>query len=502
MFLDLLKKYRVEIIVAFLLIIFFLLFRLVKLTALPIFVDEAIYLRWAQIAKNDANWRFISLTDGKQPLYVWVTMVMMRFIQDPIAAGRLVSTFAGLVSMAAIWVLTYLLFKNRRVAFLASFLYLVSPFALVYDRMALMDTMVGAFSVLSFFLAVLLVKTLRLDVALILGAVLGGGVLTKTSGFLSIYLLPSTLLLFDWSAKKRRINLMRWLALVLLAVLISQFFYNILRLSPFFHIIAQKNTLFVFPFEEWIKHPFYYLKSHLSGLSNWLLTYLTWPLVLLVLFSLLNLRDKFREKLLLFGWFAIPFVGLAVFGNILYPRFIFSMSLYLFVLAALSLEEIAKRLKNKLIFVAVLILATAMSLSVDLKLLLNPQTAPIAISDRDQYILSWPAGYGIKEIAAFADEKAKDGKIFIATEGTFGLMPASLELYLWDNPKVEIKGFFPVEKIPVEVLEKAKIMPTYFVFNETLEVPGSWPLKLVQKYPRPNPRYSMRFYQVIPPVVQ
>lgn len=497
MFLDLLKKYRVEIIIAFLLVTFFLLFRLVKLTALPIFVDEAIYLRWAQIAKNDANWRFISLTDGKQPLYIWVTMIMMRFIRDPIAAGRLVSTLTGLVSMAAIWVLTYLLFKNRRIAFLASFLYFVSPFALVYDRMALMDATVGTFSVLSFFLAVLLVKTLRLDVALILGAVLGGGVLTKTSGFLNLYLLPSTLLLFDWSAKKRRINLLRWLALVLLAVLISQFFYNILRLSPFFHIIDQKNTLFVFPFEEWIKHPFYYLKSHLSGLSNWLLTYLTWPLALLVLFSLLNLRNQFREKLLLLSWFAIPFVGLAVFGNILYPRFLFSMSLYLFVLAASGLEEIAKRIKNKFIFVAALILAIGMSLSVDLKLLLNPQTAPIAISDRDQYILSWPAGYGVKEIVAFAKKQAEKDKIFIATEGTFGLMPASLELYLWNHPNIEVKGFFPVHEMPSLVLEKAEEMPTYFVFNETIQVPGNWPLKLVAEYQRPHRRYSMRLYQVI-----
>lgn len=486
-----------EIVVSFCLLALFFLSRLVKLTSLPIFVDEAIYLRWAQIANNDASWRFISLTDGKQPLYIWITMVMMRLVPDPITAGRLVSVLTGLVSMITIWGLAYLLFGSRRIAFLSSFLYLVSPFALVYDRMALMDAMVGTFSLLSLLLAVLLVKTLRLDVALILGAVLGGGVLTKTSGFLSIYLLPLTLLLFDWQAKRWKLNLLRWAGLALLAVFISQLFYSILRLSPFFHIISQKNALFIFPFQEWIKHPFYYLKSHLSGLSNWLLPYLTWPQVFLVIFSLLNFRNRFREKLLLLGSFAIPFAGLAVFGNILYPRFLFSMSLYLFVLAASGLEEIGKRLRKGLIFLVVLILATTVSLSVDLKLLFNPKTAPIAKGDQDQYILSWPAGYGIKEIIAFARQQAQNQKIFIATEGTFGLMPASLELYLWNHPNVELKGFFPVDKMPEEVLEKAKEMPTYFVFNETQNVSSEWPLELVNKYPRPDPNYSMKLYQVL-----
>lgn len=481
------------------LLVLFLFSRLIKLTALPIFVDEAIYLRWAQIAKNDANWRFISLTDGKQPLYVWITMVAMRFIHDPILAGRLVSVFTGLFSLVAIWFLTYLLFKNRKVAFLASLFYLVSPFALVYDRMALMDAMVAAFSLSSLILAVLLVKTLRLDVALILGAALGGGILTKTSGFLSIYLLPLTLLLFDWQAKERLKRFCRWSSLVILAVVVSQLFYNVLRLSPFFYFIAQKNQLFVFPLNEWLKHPFYYLKSHFTGLFSWLIAYLSWPMLLFVLLSLLlNFRRLWREKLLLLGNFAIPFTGLVVFGNILYPRFIFFMSLYLLILAAWAVAEIAKCFKTKLILIPLLLLVLGRPLYVDIKLLFNPAKAPIARGDFDQYIYSWPAGYGIKEIIAFANQEAKKGKIFIATEGTFGLMPASLELYLWDNPNIEVKGYFPVNEIPIEVLEKAKTTPSYFVFNETVEVPGSFPLKLVAKYPRPHERYSVRLYQVIP----
>ena len=42
--------------------------RLINLDKFPIFSDEGIYIHWAKVAKVDAAWRFISLTDGKQPL--------------------------------------------------------------------------------------------------------------------------------------------------------------------------------------------------------------------------------------------------------------------------------------------------------------------------------------------------------------------------------------------------------------------------------------------------
>ena len=51
-------------------ILLFFVSRLFNILSLPIFTDEAIYVRWAQIAAQDANWRFISLVDGKQPMYV------------------------------------------------------------------------------------------------------------------------------------------------------------------------------------------------------------------------------------------------------------------------------------------------------------------------------------------------------------------------------------------------------------------------------------------------
>src|SRR5476651_1299417 len=112
------KKYRLEILASIVIALLYFFLRLIFLTRLPIFTDEAIYIRWAQIALQDSSWRFISLTDGKQPLFVWAAMIILKFIHDPLLAGRLVSVFSGFFTMIGLFFLTYELFKNKTTAYL------------------------------------------------------------------------------------------------------------------------------------------------------------------------------------------------------------------------------------------------------------------------------------------------------------------------------------------------------------------------------------------------
>ena len=100
---NLISQYKKEISLGIFLTVIYFFLRLIFLNRLPIFTDEAIYVRWAQIALNDSSWRFISLTDGKQPMYVWVAMVLMKFIHDPLIAGRLVSVATGFLTMVGLF---------------------------------------------------------------------------------------------------------------------------------------------------------------------------------------------------------------------------------------------------------------------------------------------------------------------------------------------------------------------------------------------------------------
>ncbi|KKU74843.1 MAG: hypothetical protein UX99_C0005G0003 [Candidatus Amesbacteria bacterium GW2011_GWB1_47_26] len=45
-----------------------------NLNSLPIFADEAIYVRWSQVMRAESSLRFLPLSDGKQPLFMWLTI--------------------------------------------------------------------------------------------------------------------------------------------------------------------------------------------------------------------------------------------------------------------------------------------------------------------------------------------------------------------------------------------------------------------------------------------
>lgn len=498
------QNHKLEIFVLLFLVFLYFLSRFYSILALPIFTDEAIYIRWAQIAKQDANWRFISLTDGKQPMFVWIAMIIMRFINDPLLAGRLVSVGAGFFTLIGVFFLGKEIFKNNKIGLLSSALYVIFPMALVYDRMALYDSLVGTFAVWSMFFIIQLARTIRLDIALLLGMTIGAGVLTKTSGFFSIYLLPLSLLLFDWKRKK---ELLKWFFLAGCSVILVYLFYSILRLSPFFHIINEKNAIFVYPFNEWIKHPFYFLIGNSNALWDWTVRYLTWPLLVLSAASFFVAKSFLKEKILLFLYFFIPICGLAIFGNTLYPRFIFFMTLFLLPLISYSLMILYSRFKKRYLFVVFYLFILSFPITTDYFILNDFSHAQIPSSDIHQYKTDWSAGGGVRESVEILRQEAEKGKIYIATQGTFGLMPFSYEIYLVQNPNVTIEGFWPIsDEIPQKVLDKSKIMPTYFVFYQACVPcagvglpPERWKsLDLIYQYEKDYGKKYLSLYKVKP----
>lgn len=494
-----LKRYKVEIAVLALISVAFFFSRLYNLMSLPLFTDEAIYVRWSQIARYDPAWRFISLTDGKQPSFVWITMTLMKFIEDPLMAGRLVSVGAGFFTLIGMFFLGKEIFKNRWVGIISSALYLIFPMALVYDRMALYDSLVGTFSVWSLYLEVLLIRRVRLDVALLLAMVIGGGVLTKTSAFFSIYLLPFSLVLFDIKQKEKINRFFKWAALAILAAVLAYGYYSILRLFPLFHIIAEKNSVFVYPLHDWITHPFNFFMGNFSGLNDWYQHYISLPIIGLVIFSYFIYLKYTREKVLLAVWFLLPFIALALFGRVLYPRFIFFMALATLPLAALSLYRFSEVFKNKLTYAFCFLLFALISLKADYYILTDFKNAPIPRSDLGQYINGWPAGGGIKEMITFLEEQAKQKKIYVATDGTFGSLPTyAVEIYLGDNKNVEKRGIWPLpEELPEDLIKKSKIMPVYFILNQAQIVPPKWPVKLVAQYQKGTKKIYLFIYEVV-----
>ncbi|HVT01388.1 MAG TPA: glycosyltransferase family 39 protein [Patescibacteria group bacterium] len=461
----------------------YLLLRLYNILNLPLFTDEAIYIRWAQIAKQDASWRFIALVDGKGPSFVWAEMLTLKLFKDPLLAGRMVSVVTGLFTTIGLFFLGNEVFRERpkgkeypvfaftkptvTLGLLSSLVYVLYPFGLVYDRMALYDSMVGMFAVWSLYLLFLLVRTLRLDVALITGIVAGAGLLTKVNATFSLYSIPFLLLIFDWKQKHIKSRLLKFVGLSLLIAIMAFGIYSMLRLSPFYHIIGEKTALFVYPFGEWIHHPFTYLISNASALINWFMVYVSVPAVILILASFVVNKKNFFEKAVLLLWFLFPISALAVFGKLIYPRFILFMTLSLIPLIAYSVYNLILKYKNNLIRVLIILFAFGMYIYADYFIIFSFPYAPIPGADLGQYVNGWSAGNGVKQSVAYFNEQAKDKKIYIVTEGTFGLMPYGLEMYLVNNPNIKIQALWPInDNPPKEVTDMAKKMPTYAVFYQ------------------------------------
>lgn len=466
---------------------------------IPIFTDEAIYIRWAQIGLNDPAHRYISLTDGKQPMLTWLMYPLLKIFHDPLFAGRFVSVLSGVLTALGIYLLARELF-GRRTALLASVLYIISPFTLIYDRLALMDSLLSSCAVWVLYLQVLLVRKHRLDVSLILGLVMGLGLLTKSSAYFFIYLLPFSLLLFDFSSSKKLLRLSKWATLVLLSMVISIVIYNSLRLSPWFYIINLKNHVFILSLGEFIKYPFGLFTGNMTGLLGMLTGYLTLPLSIFIflgfLWSVLN-RDK--KILLLSVWFIFPFLSLAAFGIVIFPRFILFMVIPLFIIAAYLFEKVSRSIiKYNKYLPFFLMLIVSVSIRQSYFIMFDPVKADIPSTDRNQLFDDWPSGFGVKEVINYLDQQAEKGKIVVGTEGTFGLNPAVYEIYLGTNKNVEIHGFWPVSQVPQLLLNTAKQYPTFLIFKEKQDIPGEWPLKLIAKYQRGTGKTFLYFYQVDP----
>src|SRR6185369_17904794 len=100
------KEWKLTITVALITALAFIL-RIYNLTIIPVFADEAIYIRWSQVMRNVPELRFLPLSDGKQPLFMWATIPLFKLFSDPLFAGRFLSVLCGMGTMIGVGVLTF-----------------------------------------------------------------------------------------------------------------------------------------------------------------------------------------------------------------------------------------------------------------------------------------------------------------------------------------------------------------------------------------------------------
>lgn len=435
--------------IIFLLAILFLLTRLYNLTQLPIFNDEANYIYWAKnIAETNAQWFFI-LTDGKPPLPHWAMVFFLKLLpgQFFLLAGRLPSVLAGLLGALGLYFLTLELFNKKKAALICVLLYILCPFVLFNDRMALFDPYLNCSLVWTVFFFFKASKSSKRFDFLLWSTLQGIALLSKPTAIIYWALLPVCYLILnfekliaDWkSILKRAIAVM----------IISEIIHNAL-------IAISKGYLF------YITRPFGYVGvskvvgvearlqlfiENLTNSINWLTSYYTWPIFIIGIISFIFLIAKKSKIGVILGFLWLgPILILSLFGAFYFSRYILFTTPYFFIPLGYSIFLLTKKSSWK-VSLALISLLLFLPVRFNFQLLSNFEKAPLPEIDKWQYFTGYPSSSGFEPIYNEIDKKLMKSSVLLLVQGGLSHFPNAFKLRYYENSRIEIIDSQDIEEL-------------------------------------------------------
>ncbi len=471
----------------------FVFLRFSNIYSVPVFVDEAIYVRWSQIMRSEASLRFLPMSDGKQPLFMWATMPMFKIVSDPLVAARSLSTLCGFGTLIGLSILSFLYFKNIYATLLTGLLYAVAPFTVFFDRMALADSMLSMFGIWILVFFKLFLDRRSHDFAMLTGFALGAALLTKSPAiFYFVWLALIFVFEIDFKKENKKTILSLLLGVFYLFV-IALAMKSILKLGPNSNMDSSRNLDYLYSFKEVLSHPLSPLVGNIKTTLNWLWLLLT-PGVFIVLFTQNIFKNK---KLLLFLCLSLlPLLAQSAVAKVYTSRYILFAITPLIIIAGHNLSKL-----NKYLVGLVVILASLFSL----KYIWSPQNTKMPYDMATGYYQEWTAGWGQKQVSDYLINLHRQGKkIVVFTEGFFGTMPDGIQIYTQSYPNLTVVGSHPiVETIPDGLIKTSEDNERFLVVNKSrnkLQEADLAKLELVAEYPK-FPRAdgtseSLQFYKL------
>lgn len=444
-----------------------------RLARLPVFADEAIYIRWAQLIIDDLpRYAFFPLNDGKTPLFMWLLVPFQFLPVDHLVAARIVTVLtAGLL----VWLsgcIAQELGGNKRVVFLTRVLMAGLPFWFFSGRLALIDVTLVLFLALLVWSTLLFYRTQQWRYILTAGVSFGLALWTKIPAILGTSLLLITFIpAFQHTTQETWPKLKKLLLAQVVVVLTGLLLFGLLKLHPAFgQLFSRGGDFLLAPEQRTIELLLKNILRNAKDFGMVFSTYLT--LSGLTIATCAVFLPKYRRTLLMLFLAALGYcLPIMLLGKVVYARYLLPAAFPLTLAIAFGLEnfidsiQTVKQIGKKFILSVFMALLLAHLVSISSAFVLyawiNPNRLPLTKSDREQYLSEWSAGNGISETVTRIQEASKNKRLLVLTEGYFGTLPDGILLYLHRQPVTNlfVEGIGqPVTSIPNQF---QAIMPNY-----------------------------------------
>lgn len=472
-----------------LILIAFIVAHAFSIAQLPVFADEAIYIRWAQLLQDD--WRqylFFPLNDGKTPLFIWQILPLLHVVKDPLIAGRLVSLISGVVQIVLFAKIVKQLNGGKLSQVVVATLVAILPFWYFHHQMALMDSWLSVWLSLTLFSLLKALKEGKIWIV-IAGLSLGCAFLTKLP---AVLFFPSLVVLVFLPDQKY--SLAKRLLIIGTSMIIGVGIFGLLKVSPAFPQLFFRGSDFLYPTSEVLGGKWLDTIKNLPTYITYFWWYLTPGIIALSIIGLL-LRKQRKTQLILWLSFLSFVLPIAVMGKVVYPRYFLPAAIPITISAALAIEKVLQIELRRFTKIArafvIIILVQTFLLSVGFILfnIMNPNEIPFVEADRTQYLTEWSSGHGVKEAVQAIQQQADTSTVAVATEGFFGTLPDAVLMYLHNQnvTNISVEGVGqPVTKMPEALIAKQDTYDRLWVLVNSHRLQFSIDQKyLIDQYCRP-----------------
>jgi 4-amino-4-deoxy-L-arabinose transferase-like glycosyltransferase len=482
--------------------------RLYALTSFPLFIDEAIHIQWSRETLRGA---LLAGSWGGRWLTIKVMAAFVALPIDPLLAARLSATLAGAGALLACVLVGRRLYSSTE-GLVAGLLYLVLPYALLYNRLALAETLATALA----------------------GAVLCLSVTAASSERRRDIAALAVALVCMFLAKFYTIVLV---LIPVAAVILLQpqptWLRRLARLSPAYIAVA-----LVFGLMVWRGHGTQYMgeqsavgswwsqtaliRLNLERASGWLWALLTPPLAIAFLLALLWLlrRDREPADLLLAGAFVLSAGPFVLAAQIWFPRYLAPALVPICVLLARFACSAAARvssrsfgLDRRMVRAGLAAMAMGMiawPLWLDAQIIIRPQDAALPRIERAEFLDGWSAGTGVPQLADYLRTRslASTAGINVVRFYFWNHANLGLNVYLSPTSTLAMHTINPTDPdAPATIARLAANRPSLFVLNppndaehlaeigKSLDdyLPGA---SRVWSYPRPKGKSGLEVWEL------